>query len=111
MNYLHSLSNFPGSSKWKTHNSKISKLCVKVKAKITKVNKITKEAKKKEINMAGAQSVDDDEDIQINEITFQHFIDGTSPWETHFECKVSRKKIRTEKFHLLVGFSITKKSI
>ena len=30
--------------------------------------------------MAGAQSVDDDEDIQINEITFQHFIDGTFPW-------------------------------
>jgi hypothetical protein len=61
-------------------------LCVKVKAKITKVNKITKEAKKKEMDMAGAQSVEDDEDIQIHEITFQHFIDGTFPWETQAEC-------------------------
>jgi hypothetical protein len=68
------------------HSGKISKLCVKVKAKITKVNKITKEAKKKEMDMAGAQSVEDDEDIQIHEITFQHFIDGTFPWETQAEC-------------------------
>ena len=38
------------------------------------------------MDMAGAQSVDDDEDIQIHEITFQHFIDGTFPWETQAEC-------------------------
>ena len=36
------------------------------------------------MNKAGAQSVDDDEDIQINDITFQHFIDVT--FQTQAKC-------------------------
>jgi hypothetical protein len=36
------------------------------------------------MDMAGAESVDDDEDIQINEITFQHFIDVT--FQTQAKC-------------------------
>ena len=45
-------------------------MCVKVKAKITKVNKIIKAAKKKEVDMAGAQSVQDDETNKLIKLPF-----------------------------------------